>query len=337
MNRPAMITRRPPAPNAEDWRRQLKSAFADPRSLLDWLGIDAAAVDTDPDAAFATRIPRAFAARMRPGDPADPLLRQVLPLAAERLEQPGYSADPVGDGASRAARGVLHKYVGRVLVITTGACAVHCRYCFRREFPYAAEHAAGDRWHQALDYIRTHPDIEEVILSGGDPLMLPTERLEAFTDALAGIDHIHRIRIHTRLPVVLPDRVDADLMAWLAGLRRPVVVIHANHPREFNAAVDAAVARMRGAGAMVLNQAVLLAGINDDADTLAGLMRRSFSAGALPYYLHLLDPVRGSGHFRVDDDHARRLVEHLRIHLSGYLVPRLVREQAGAPYKLPVL
>lgn len=337
MNRPAMITRRSPAPNANDWRGQLKSAFADPRSLLDWLGIEAAAVDTDPDAAFATRIPRAFAARMRPGDPADPLLRQVLPLAAERLEQPGYSADPVGDGPSRKARGVLHKYAGRALVITTGACAVHCRYCFRREFPYAAEHAAGDRWRQALDYVRARPDIEEVILSGGDPLMLPTERLATFTDALVGLHHVRRIRIHTRLPVVLPDRVDAELIEWIAGLRHSVVVIHANHPREFDAAVDAAVTRMRSAGATVLNQAVLLAGINDDADTLSGLMRRTFEAGALPYYLHLLDPVRGSGHFRVDEDHARRLMEHLRIHLSGYLVPRLVRERAGAPYKLPVL
>lgn len=283
-------------------------------------------------------VPRGFAARMRPGDPDDPLLRQVLPLEAEGLGAPGFQADPVGDLHSRAGPGLLHKYHGRLLLITTGACAIHCRYCFRREFPYSAQHAGTDGWQSAVDYLRDHADVEEVILSGGDPLMLDTRRLAELTSRLTEISHLKRLRLHTRLPVVLPERVDEDLLNWLAGLPWNIVlVIHANHPREFDPAVDRALSELRVQGVHLLNQTVLLKDVNDDADTLIDLMKRGFDAGVLPYYLHLLDRVNGSAHFEASEQQAKALMETLRERLPGYLVPRLVREIAGMPYKLPIL
>jgi EF-P beta-lysylation protein EpmB len=324
------------APKQSHWRDQLRQAVRDPATLL-------ARLELDPDRAapagqFPVLVPEALLARMRPGDASDPLLRQVLPHASESERAPGYTDDPVGDQASSAARGVLHKYRGRVLLVTTGACAVHCRYCFRQAYPYASDHAAGASWQGAIDYIAADPSIEEVILSGGDPLMLPTRRLRALTDRLSTIGHIRRLRIHSRMPVILPDRITHDLCDWLSTLPWPVVtVIHANHANEFDAGVDAAVDRLRRTGAHVLNQAVLLAGVNDRSDALIDLMRRSFEAGALPYYLHLLDPVRGAQRFEADERRARDMIVTLRRELSGYLVPRLVREVAGEPYKLPVL
>jgi EF-P beta-lysylation protein EpmB len=322
-------------PNRAGWRIQLTEAFRDPSELLAHLSLSAHA---PVESRFPMMVPRAFAARMVPGDPDDPLLRQVLPDRTESEARPGFTDDPVGDLASVEDRGVLHKYRGRALLIATGACAVHCRYCFRQAFPYASEQAASRQWSQAVDYIARRADIEEVILSGGDPLMLSTERLRELTDRLAGIGHVRRLRIHTRLPIVLPDRVTDNLCRWLSELPWSVViVVHANHAAEFDATVDEALERLRARGVHLLNQAVLLAGVNDDAGALAALMRRGFEAGALPYYLHLLDPVSGAARFDGDEAHARRLVDHLRRELSGYLVPRLVREQAGAPYKLPVL
>lgn len=324
------------APKQTGWRDQLRHAVRDPATLL-------ARLDLDPDRAapagrFPVLVPEALLARMRPGDPDDPLLRQVLPHASESEMAPGYTDDPVGDRASSAARGVLHKYRGRVLLVTTGACAVHCRYCFRQAFPYASEHASSGRWQAAIDYIAADSSIEEVILSGGDPLMLPTRRLQELTERLSGIGHIRRLRIHTRMPVILPDRITPDLCEWLSQLPWSVVtVVHANHAREFDASVDDALGRIRQTGTHVLTQAVLLAGINDCSDALSDLMRRGFEAGALPYYLHLLDPVRGAQRFEADEQRAKELILTLRRALSGYLVPRLVREVAGEPYKLPVL
>ncbi|NEZ03874.1 EF-P beta-lysylation protein EpmB [Wenzhouxiangella sp. XN201] len=324
------------SPKPGDWRDQLKQAVRSPSELLNRLGLDPVGAGVSPR--FPVLVPAAFLARMQPGDRQDPLLLQVLPDASETQTAPGFSDDPVGDCASSAARGVLHKYHGRVLLVSTGACAVHCRYCFRQAFPYASELAARSRWQSAVDYIAADTSIEEVILSGGDPLMLSTARLTELTDQLAGIRHIRRLRIHTRLPVVLPDRVDEALIAWLERLPWPVVmVLHANHAREFDRDVDGALSRLQRAGAYLLNQAVLLAGVNDSAEALTALMRRSFEAGALPYYLHLLDPVSGAQRFDCDDTRARELMETLRRELSGYLVPRLVRERAGAPYKIPVL
>ncbi len=333
-----ILARRPSQPKPSGWRNELRQAFRDPAALLAALKLDPEALGWEPGARFPMLVPRAFAARMAPGRPDDPLLRQVLPVGAERLAVEGFVSDPVGDGDSRAGRGLLHKYAGRVLLITTGACAVHCRYCFRQEFPYASEQGAAERWRTALDYIARRDDIEEVILSGGDPLMLDTARLAELSDGLARIGHLRRLRIHTRLPVVLPSRVTAQLCAWLAGLPWPVVVvIHANHAAEFDPNVDQALAMMRAAGAHLLNQSVLLAGVNDSAERLNALMQRSLAAGVLPYYLHLLDRVSGAARFEVSEPLALELHEQLRRELSGYLVPRLVREQAGADYKLPVL
>ncbi len=320
------------------WRDQLRSAYRDPLTLLDSLGISPKEDTILSKAPFPMRVPQAFAARIRYGDPTDPILKQVLPVDLEQISESGYLDDPVGDQASRQSRGVLHKYHGRALLITTGACAVHCRYCFRQHFPYAQEHMGGSFSDEAVEYIAATPTINEVILSGGDPLMLSTERLESLTDRLCGISHIQRFRIHTRLPIVLPDRITDRLIHWLDSLPWPVVmVIHANHAQEFDASVDAALARLSAAGVCLLNQAVLLHGVNDAADQLVALMERSFAAGALPYYLHRLDKVTGASRFEVPEDKMAGLMHELRARLSGYLVPKLVAEVAGQPYKVPLL
>jgi len=319
------------------WQRQLRRAWRDPKALLRRLGHDPARFGLAPAPTFPFLVTEAFASRMVPGDPDDPLLRQVLPLAAENLDAPGFASDPVGDVASRAAQGVLHKYHGRALLITTGTCPIHCRYCFRREFDYAADGLSNSALEKAVDYIAAAPDIEEVILSGGDPLMLSDRKLRRLTDALACLPQYRRLRIHSRMPVTLPARIDDSFLEWLAQLdRQVVVVIHANHPDEFDGNVANALSRLRETGADVFNQAVLLAGVNDSASTLARLMEAGFKAGAIPYYLHLLDRVSGSAHFEVGRDRAVALVQELRTRLPGYLVPRLVEERAGAPGKLPV-
>jgi EF-P beta-lysylation protein EpmB len=323
-------------PAGADWRRTWREAVRDPRELLSLLGLESLAgrVSDAAAAQFPLRVPRGFVARMRHGDPRDPLLRQVLPLDDEDRIVPGFVLDAVGDGAAKAGDGVIHKYHGRALLVATGSCAIHCRYCFRRHFPYAEETAAAGHWREAVAAIAADPSIEEVILSGGDPLSLANAKLVELTDALAAVAHVKRLRIHSRLPVVLPERVDDGLLAWLRALPWPLAfVIHANHGNEFDAAVDAAIARLRGVGATVLNQAVLLRGVNDSVEALARLGERSFQAGALPYYLHQLDRVAGSAHFEVDDDRARALHSALAARLSGYLVPRLVREVAGDPGK----
>jgi EF-P beta-lysylation protein EpmB len=274
---------------------------------------------------------------MRRGDPRDPLLMQVLPLADELNSVPGFTADPVGDLSSRGARGVLHKYHGRALLITTGACAVHCRYCFRRHFPYADDTASSDRWRTALDYIRKDTTLNEVILSGGDPLNLSDRRLEELTVALADIEHVKRLRIHTRTAVALPERVDSSFTRWLSGVRlQKVVVLHTNHPAEIDSTVRAACANIKSSGATLLNQSVLLAGVNDSVATLSQLSETLFAAGAMPYYLSLLDRVAGAAHFEVGETRGKELVSNLTARLPGYLVPRLVREVAGSESKTSV-
>jgi EF-P beta-lysylation protein EpmB len=329
----------PPADPRLDWRHQWRDAVSDPLELLSLLGLEALASRISDAAAaqFPMRVPRAFVARMRHGDPHDPLLRQVLPIDDEDRIVPGFDLDAVGDVAARTAHGVLQKYRGRALLVATGSCAIHCRYCFRRHFDYAGDTAAAGNWREAVARIADDPTIEEVLLSGGDPLSLATPKLAELTDALAAIPHIRRLRIHTRLPIVLPDRVDDALVAWLRALPWPVVVVvHANHANEFDAAVDAAMGRLRGAGAMLLNQAVLLRGVNDDVEALADLGMRGLAAGVLPYYLHQLDRVQGAAHFEVDDATALDLHRALRARTSGYLVPRLVRELPGDTGKRPL-
>jgi EF-P beta-lysylation protein EpmB len=324
---------------APDWRRTWRESVRDPRELLSLLGLDALAARVSEAAAaqFPLRVPRGFVARMRPGDPDDPLLRQVLPRIDEDRVVPGFALDAVGDGAARAATGVIHKYQGRALLVATGSCAIHCRYCFRRHFDYGADTAASAHWAEAIAWLRADPGIQELLLSGGDPLSLATPKLAELTDALVGLPGLRRLRLHTRLPVVLPERVDAALLDWLASLPWSVtVVIHANHANELDDGVRAALARLRATGATLLNQAVLLRGVNDDADTLAALSEDLFDAGVLPYYLHQLDRVTGTAHFEVTDDTARALHSALQSRLPGYLVPRLVREVPGAPGKTPL-
>jgi EF-P beta-lysylation protein EpmB len=289
-------------------------------------------------AAFRLRVPHSFLARIHPGDPADPLLRQILPVAAELDPAPGFVLDPVGDAQALHRPGLLRKYRGRALLLASGACAVHCRYCFRRHFPYGEQGLAKSAHAEALAALAADPGIEEVILSGGDPLVLPTATLAALLQDLAALPHLKRLRIHSRVPVVAPERLDSDLLDALTATRlRPVVVIHANHPQELEGeAVAAALAGLHQRRLPLLNQSVLLRGVNDCAATLAGLSEALFDHGVLPYYLHLLDRVAGAAHFEVPEAEARALHTELRARLPGYLVPRLVREVAGAPAKVPV-
>ena len=320
------------------WRELWRDAITDAAELLEAVGLGHRTDLLPPDdAGFPLRVPRGFAARMRRGDPTDPLLLQVMPRRAEHEAVEGFIVDAVGDMASRAGHGLLHKYDGRALLIASGSCAVNCRYCFRRHFPYGEEIAAAAQWREALAHVKADPSIRELILSGGDPLSLATHKLAELTRGLADMPHVIRLRIHTRLPVVLPERIDDDFTDWLAALPlQKVVVLHANHANEFDASVDAACARLRAAGATLLNQAVLLKEVNDDADTLVALCERSFAAGVLPYYLHQLDKVAGAAHFEVSDERALGFMEVLRGTLPGYLVPKLVRELQGDPSKRPV-
>ncbi|MFM7107777.1 MAG: EF-P beta-lysylation protein EpmB [Planctomycetaceae bacterium] len=315
------------------WRRELAAAFRDPESLLRFLGLPAAAVGAGHHG-FPLLVPRAFAARMRKGDPRDPLLLQVLPQAAESRDVPGFTADPVHESAALAAPGLVRKYAGRALVLVTGGCAVHCRYCFRREFPYADAGATLAGVEAALDAVAADASVSEAILSGGDPLLVDDARLGAIVARLEAVPHVRRLRIHTRLPVVLPSRVTDGLAGLLAGSRLSVVVVvHANHAAEIDADVAAALGRLAASRCLLLNQAVLLAGVNDSVAALRELSERLVDVGVLPYYLHLLDRVRGAAHFEVSEPRAEELHRALRDSLPGYAVPRLVREEPGAPAK----
>lgn len=286
---------------------------------------------------FPLLAPRPYVARMRPGDPHDPLLRQVLPLPAETSPTPGFSADPVGDAAAHAAAGLLHKYAGRALLVTTGACAVHCRYCFRRHFPYDQMPKGLSAWGPALATIAADDSIHEVILSGGDPLTLVDRTLAELVDRVAQIPHVRRLRIHTRLPIVIPARVTGELIRWLTTTRlTPVVVLHANHANELDAMVAAALGRLSAAGVPLLNQAVLLRGVNDSADAQAQLCERLVDLRVMPYYLHQLDRVAGAAHFEAPESTGLQIVQELRARLPGYAVPKYVREVAGDLHKRPL-
>jgi EF-P beta-lysylation protein EpmB len=342
-----MITASTPRAQPRRWQELWREAVTDPRELLAALDLQAFADTLLPaiagqeqprsDAGFPLRVPRGFIARMRRGAPNDPLLLQVLPQARELGDVPGFTSDAVGDLAARAANGVLHKYEGRALLVATGSCAVHCRYCFRRHFPYAEQTAAAAGWTEAVAHVQADESITEVILSGGDPLSLATSKLAELTMALAPVRHLRRLRIHTRLPVVLPERIDDEFSRWLGALPWPTtIVLHANHAQELDATVADACLRLRAGGAFLLNQSVLLRGVNDDASVLADLSERLFECGVLPYYLHQLDRVAGAAHFEVDDTRARELRDELQVRLPGYLVPRLVRETAGARGKTPL-
>jgi len=286
---------------------------------------------------FPVMVPESYLARMRPRDPHDPLLRQVLPLGEEEAAIPGFQTDAVGDLNSRAAPGMLHKYHGRALLVATGACAIHCRYCFRRHYPYGEEPRRLDEWEPAFSALAADATIDEVILSGGDPLMLTESRLAQLVGRLAEIPHLRRLRLHSRLPIVLPDRVTDRLIDLLRGTRlQPIMVVHANHPAELAGDCPPALETLVRAGIPTLNQAVLLRGVNDDADVLEDLFRRLVNLGIMPYYLHQLDRVSGTAHFESSRDQGRALIETLRSRLPGYAIPQYVEEIAGAASKLPV-
>ncbi|MCM2132102.1 EF-P beta-lysylation protein EpmB [Larsenimonas rhizosphaerae] len=334
-----MITRTVPfvqAPATTDWRVQLKQAIRDPNALLHALALEPALL---PGAEaghhlFDVRVPQAYLARMTPGDASDPLLRQVLPLQEETRQVAGFTADPLEEAEHMAAPGIIHKYQGRVLFIVTGACAINCRYCFRRHFPYADNTLSRRQWDTSLEYLRGNDSIREVILSGGDPLSAPDRYLGHLVQQIEAIPHITRLRLHTRLPVVIPDRINDELLDWLGSTRlNKVMVLHINHPNEIDEAVQAACTRLRDAGVTLLNQSVLLEGVNDDEDVLEALSERLFSAGILPYYLHVLDPVAGAAHFMVDDARAKQLMDALKARLPGFLVPHLAREEPGEASK----
>lgn len=330
-----MIARSAPLAETPAWEAELRNAYRDPRLLLRDLGLDPArsGLSDTAAAAFAFRVPRPYVQRMRRGDPDDPLLRQVLPLTAEDLRTPGFSSDPVGDSAARRASSLLHKYAGRALLMLSGACAVNCRYCFRREYPYEETLGRG-HLEAALTTLANDPSLEEVILSGGDPLLLADGAIAKLIERLAAIPHLTRLRIHTRLPVVIPSRVTPSLLTALTRTRlAPVLVLHLNHPAELDSEVAQAARALVAHGILTLNQSVLLAGVNDDAEILKTLSQGLFAARIQPYYLHLLDRVHGSAHFEVEDERARVIYARLHALLPGYLVPRLVREEPGMPGK----
>jgi L-lysine 2,3-aminomutase len=346
----SILATQPPAvrptwapPRYATWQDALKDSVRDIGELCQLLDLPADFAESVAPAAgrsesalrdFPLFAPRGFVARMRKGDPRDPLLRQVLPVADELVDAPGFTVDPVGDGDALRQPGLLQKYAGRVLLVTTGACAIHCRYCFRRHFPYAEGPRSLADWQPALDEIAADETIHEVILSGGDPLTIVDATLAALVDELAAIGHLRRLRVHTRLPIVIPERVTDALIDVLRGSRlTPIMVVHANHANEIDACVAVAFAKLIDAGIPLLNQAVLLRGVNDTVDAQAALCERLVNLRVMPYYLHQFDRVAGASHFDVPVETGRRIVCELRERLPGYAIPRYVAEIAGAGSK----
>ncbi len=322
------------------WQDILKSCFTKPDDLLNYLNIRTEVPEALQQTMtnFPMRVPLPFAQRMRKGDLNDPLLLQVLPQIAELETIPGFTHDPLCESHATAKEGLLHKYHGRVLLVTTSSCAIHCRYCFRRHFPYDSHRLNKQHWLETFDYIAQDGTISEVILSGGDPLNCANHQLEWISHQLEKIPHIKRLRIHTRLPIAIPQRVDSGLLSWLANCRLKVVmVLHCNHPNEIDEAVRVALSKLSDIKIPLLNQSVLLAKVNDRVDILAELSEQLFDCGVQPYYLHLLDKVTGSAHFDLENHKVEQLYRELFEILPGYLVPKLVREVAGAPAKVPAL
>ena len=326
-------------PSREDWLAQLADVVTSPDELLHLLNVDADAnllAGRDAKRLFALRVPRAFIARMEPGNPNDPLLRQVLTSQEEFITAPGFSTDPLEEQHS-VVPGLLHKYSNRALLLVKGGCAVNCRYCFRRHFPYAENQGNKRNWQAALEYISAHPELDEIIFSGGDPLMAKDHELDWLITQLESISHIKRLRIHSRLPIVIPARVTDALVARISTSSLQVLLVnHINHANEIDAEFHAAMKRLRIAGVTLLNQSVLLRGVNDNAQTLADLSNALFDVGVMPYYLHVLDRVQGAAHFMVSDDEARSIIRELLTLVSGYLVPKLAREIGGEPSKTPL-
>lgn len=342
-----MITRSAASVDSLTWQEQLASSVRDPKELLQQLDLSSSLENNlintflnDAIAAgneFALRVPTAYLKRIEKGNPNDPLLKQILPLKEELHATPGYNTDPLGELDTNPIPGLVHKYHGRVLLIVSPNCAINCRYCFRRHFPYQNNKPGRNEWQNALDYISLDTSITEVIYSGGDPLAASDKQLLWLTEQVSQIPHVQRLRIHTRLPVVIPDRITDHCLKWLTSTRLlPSLVIHSNHPNELDTAVANALLRLKQAGVTLLNQTVLLSGVNDSVEILQQLSERLFQMGVLPYYLHQLDRVKGSAHFEVSDKDAKQLITELMARLPGYLVPKLVREIPNTPNKMPL-
>ncbi|WP_293264517.1 EF-P beta-lysylation protein EpmB [Neptunomonas sp.] len=319
-----------------DWQTLLRQSICNIDELLNEVKLDSSILPVSAQAAtdFAIRVPTPYLNRIEKGNPNDPLLLQVLPQPAEMERYPGYSNDPLEELDTNPAPGLIHKYKGRVLLILSGACAINCRYCFRRHFPYQENQLGSQQWQQVLQYLKNDQSITEVIFSGGDPLATPDKRLNNMIRDIEAIAHIQRLRIHSRLPVVIPQRVTDELCHTLASSRlQTVCVLHVNHANEVDTQVAKSIAKLQAAKVTVLNQSVLLKGINDSVDCLKNLSEKLFTYGVLPYYLFVLDPVHGAAHFDVSDNDAIALVNTLQTELPGYLVPRLAREIPGRPSK----
>ncbi|MCL6415621.1 EF-P beta-lysylation protein EpmB [Aestuariirhabdus sp. Z084] len=327
-----MIARTIPSVQTSSWQQLLGDAIRDPNQLLQALDLEAEASSLLEQAhqQFSVVVPEPYLARIKRGDPKDPLLLQVLPSAQELHQTPGFNSDPLGEAASNPLPGLIHKYHNRVLLTLAGHCAINCRYCFRRHFPYQDNTPDRAHWLKVLDYIHQRPEIDEVIFSGGEPLAVNDQRLAWLCAELDKIPHLKRLRIHTRMPVVIPQRIDDRLLHWMGeGRLHKIMVIHSNHPNEIDEAVALAMHKLSRHGVRLLNQSVLLHGINDNEATLEALSNRLFDAGVQPYYLHLLDRVEGAAHFEVAEKRAQQIIANLRGRCSGYLVPSLVRESAG--------
>ena len=335
-----MIPRTVPTWQIKNWQDELKGLIQKPEILLDLLELDSRWLEPaiQASAHFPLRATPSYVARIKKGDPYDPLLLQILPLGAELQTHPEYQRDPLHEKGFNPVPGLVHKYRSRVLLIAATQCAINCRYCFRRHFPYAEHQLSRPEWQPALDYIRGATEVNEVILSGGDPLSVSDKQLAWLVQEIAGIPHIKRLRIHSRYPIILPSRMTAELLDLLTTTRLKVVmVIHCNHPQEIDSEVIDHLLLMAKSGFTLLNQTVLLKDINDNSGILATLSETLFDAGVTPYYLHLLDKVQGAAHFAVDDEKAKSLYGELLTLLPGYLVPKLVRETPHQGSKTPVL
>ena len=315
------------------WQQEMKQAIRSSLGLCEFLKIPPTAINVEEND-FPVFVPRSFAARMNPGDPADPLLLQVIAQSQESLPIDGYEKDPNGEATAVLAAGVLRKYSSRALMITSGACAVHCRYCFRRHYPYSDSPSGLEQWQSSLQAIAQDANIEEVILSGGDPLVLSDQSIGQLLSALADIPHVKHVRFHTRTPVIIASRMTSTLLSHLKSTRLKVwFVIHSNHANELDGEVLASLSKLQQIGIPVLNQAVLLRRVNDNEDALYALCKRLIDAQITPYYLHQLDEVAGAAHFYVSPDRGRELIAAIRKRLPGYAVPRYVKEIAGEQSK----
>lgn len=318
-----------------NWKEILQEASSSPQELLYKLNIeDPPLISGLANKDFPLRVPAGFVSRMNQNDPDDPLFKQIWPSVEEENEAAGFIKDPLNEVNRQVTPGLLHKYPGRVLLVLTGACAIHCRYCFRRHFPYSDSNPSGENLNRAIEYLQNETSVTEVILSGGDPLSVSDERLSDLVSRLDEIPHLKRLRIHTRFPVVVPERINDACLKWLTKTRLQLaIVLHVNHANELNQSVEQAILRLRNHNISLFNQSVLSKGVNDSAQALVALSEALFAYGIIPYYLHLLDPVSGASHFEVDEFSAKLLMQEIQKILPGYLVPRLVREDCDTPHK----